>query len=194
MEQARAAEVVWYATGRFYATNAKPPVQPKLLDVGYLLHLQGVTEPLFDGAISEASALLTFAAEPFVAPAIVNGCLNIGIDARGVFRLFLRERGGATFDDPETFGQGRCIGTFERIAIVPTVKVGITATETLLSNVFTARLTSSEPFRLGGTAYDLRELVGFGVTQWGTAATEPIAPPDGYSSVVPFLGSAIRVG
>lgn len=66
--------------------------------------------------------------------------------------------------------------------------------ETVLANVFTARLVSAEPFDFGGRRYDLRELIGFGVTQWGTAAPEPLTPPAGYSSAVPFVGSAIRIG
>jgi hypothetical protein len=185
---AKTAEVVWYATGRFYAKGEQ------LLDVGYFLHLQGIAGGLFDGKISEANARLTFCAEPFSAKTISNGGLSIGIDMRGKFSLYLRERGGATFDDPNSFAEGLCIGTFERVAIVPTEKIGVTSSEAILTNVFTARLVASTPFELEGEIYDLRELIGFGITQWGTAATEPLTPPAGYSQVVPFLGSAIRVG
>lgn len=180
---AKTAEVAWYVTGRFYAHGAT------LFDVGYFLHLQGVEHGLFTGAISEATALLTFSAEPFASPPINNGGLSIGIDPRGVFRLYLRESGGATFDDPTSFAVGQCIGTFERVSMVPTVSLG-----TFLMNVFTARLVSSEPFVLGSVVYDLRDIVGSGITQWGTAATEPLLPPFGYSAVVPFVGSAIRTG
>jgi hypothetical protein len=64
----------------------------------------------------------------------------------------------------------------------------------LLSNVFTARLVSSTPFEFGGRQYDLADIIGRGITQWGTAATEPMKPPPGYSAVVPFVGSAVRIG
>ncbi|WP_165371691.1 hypothetical protein [Pseudolysobacter antarcticus] len=51
------------------------------------------------------------------------------------------------------------------------------------------------PFEFGGVGYDLRETLGDGVTQFGTFATLWIAPPlAGYSAVVPFTGSAIRLG
>jgi hypothetical protein len=173
-----AAEVVWYVTGRFFATGKK------LVDVGYFLHLQGIESRLFDGAISESTALFTFAAEPFDSPTITNGGLSIGLDKRGVFTIYLREQGGATFDDPSSFAQGQRIATFERVAIVPTVK-----TTVLLANVFTARLVESAPFTFGGAVYDFRELVGYGVTQWGTAMAESTSA-DG----VPFVGSAVRVG
>lgn len=144
--------------------------------------------------MSEANARFTFAAEPFTAKTVDNGGLSIGIDATGTFSLYLRETCGASFDDPSSFAIGQCIGTFERIAIVPTVKIGVSSSETFLANVFTARLVASAPFALDGVTYDLRDLIGAGVTQWGTAATEPLQPPAGYSGVVPFVGSAIRIG
>lgn len=190
MDVARTGEVVWYATGRFYATS-----DGSLLDVGYFLHLQGLDGSLFsDRHTSEKTALFTFSAEPFKAPSIDNGGLSIGIDATGQFSLYLRETPGATFDDPKSFAAGTCIATFSRVAIVPTIKVAVSSAETILSNVFTAKLVSSQPFTFCGSTYDFRDLVGFGITQWGTAATEPLTPPSGYSLVVPFLGSAIRVG
>ncbi|HET7434225.1 MAG TPA: hypothetical protein VFN10_05870 [Thermoanaerobaculia bacterium] len=192
MDIARTGEVVWYVTGRFYSTTSTPA---KLLDVGYFLHLQGIDAPLFaDKQRSESTAFFTFAAEPFTAPSISNGGLDVGLDARGTFRLYLRDVPRASFDDPMSFAQGVCIGTFERVAIVPTVKVGISSSATLLSNVFTARLVASQRFRFTGVEYDLADLIGFGITQWGTAATETLTPPAGYGAVVPFVGSAIRVG
>lgn len=190
MSVATTGEVVWYATGRFYATS-----DGSLLDVGYFLHLQGIDGPLFsEKTMSEKTALFTFAAAPFTAPSIDNGGLSIGIDATGEFSIYLRETPGATFDDPDSFAEGTCIATFSRVAIVPTSKIAVSSAETILSNVFTAKLVSSQAFTLAGVEYDFRELVGFGITQWGTAATEPLTPPAGYTLVVPFLGSAIRVG
>jgi hypothetical protein len=187
---ARVAEVVWYATGRFYLDE-----QGKVFDVGYFLHIQGVKGPLFDGPKSARTARFTFSAEPFDAPSIDNGCLNIGIDDRGVFSLYLRDRGdGASFDHPTSFAAGFCIATFRRVAIVPTVKIAASSSETLLANVFSARLISSTPFEYEGATYDFADLAGFGITQWGTAATESLQPPPGYTTVVPFLGSAVRVG
>ena len=176
---ARTGEVVWYVTGRFFTT----PDQ-QLLDVGYFLHVQGVRGSLFSTPeMSEATALMTFSAEPFKAVTIDNGGLMIGVDLRGKFSVYLRETPGATFDDPDSFAAGQCIATFSRVSIVPTIKAD------LLTNVFTAKLVSSRPFELEGVRYDFAELVGFGITQWGTAAVEAASAP-----AVPFAGSAIRVG
>ncbi len=174
-----AGEVIWYVTGRFYADS-----HGNLYDVGYFLNLQGV-----GGAQSEADAYLTFAAEPFSAPTIQNGSLTIGIDATGSFSIYLLDTPGATFDDPTTFSAGTAIATFSRVAVVPTVKIGIGGNATLLSNVFTAQLTSSQPFTLQGVTYDLANVVGNAITQWGTAASSSAD-----TAGVPFVGSAIRVG
>ena len=175
MSIARVGEVVWYVTGRFYAEG-------KLLqDVGYFLHIQGIGGRLFDGERSESTARFTFSSEPFKSETIDNGGLEIGIDMRGTFRIYLREKPGATFDDPESFAQGKCIAELERVSIVPTVKA------TILTNVFSARLVSSEPFDFDGERYDFRDLAGYGVTQWGFAV------PETGESAVPFAGSAIRI-
>ena len=173
-----AGEVVWYVTGRFYAD-----ANGNLYDVGYFLNLQGV-----GGALSETDAYLTFAAVPFSSPAIQNGSLSIGVDATGSFSIYLLDPPGASFDDPATFSAGTPIATFSRIAIVPTVKIGVGANDTLLANVFTAQLVSSQPFTFQGATYDLADVVGHGITQWGTAASTSAD-----TSGVPFVGSAIRV-
>jgi hypothetical protein len=47
---------------------------------------------------------------------------------------------------------------------------------------------------LGGRPYDLVQIIGKGVTQFGTTAATPIIPPPpGYAVVVPFSGSAIAL-
>ena len=196
MPAALPAQVVWYVTGRFYTTPATGTQPPMAFDVGYFLNVQGIEVPLFaSGTMSEATALLTFAADPFTANNVMNGGLSIGLDAVGGFSLYLLEAPGASFDDPDSFKAGTPVATFERVSMVATVSVGLAPSQVvLLSNVFTAQLTSSTPFMLGGATYDFADLVGYGITQWGTAATEPLTPPSGYSGVVPFTGSAIRVG
>lgn len=179
MTVADIAQLVWYVTGRFYADGKM------LQDSGYFLHLQGIEAPLFDGTPSESTAYFTFSSEPFGASTVPNGGLSIGIDKRGAFSLYLRDEPGASFDDPKTFADGQCIGTFERMSIVATAEApGIG----LFSNVFSATLVSSEPFEFRGRRYDLRELIGHGITQWGLAS----APAGTTGSPVPFVGSAIR--
>jgi hypothetical protein len=188
------AELAWYVTGRFYVTATGV-----LADYGYFLHLGGIEGELFAGDRSESTAYFTFAAIPFTAHTVTNGALSLGIDTIGDFSVYLQRTPAGDFDDPLSFARGDCIGTFRRTSCVVGTTVNKsnapTAQALIASNVFSARLLSSTLFEFGGRRYDLREMLGVGVTQLGTAAGVGITPPtQGYAAVVPFSGSAIRMG
>lgn len=190
MEGLLAGEVAWYVTGRFYAAE-----DGSLRDAGYFLHLQGIDDDaLFSGGKGEGTAHLTFLADPFTAGPLQNGDLSLGLDAAGEFAVFVQRQPRATFGDPASFGAGEEVARFRRVSVVTGTTVGTAEGPVLGLNVFTARLVASRPFELGGRTYDLRRLVPDGITQWGTSAATPAATLAGYTSVVPFVGSAIAVG
>jgi hypothetical protein len=122
--------------------------------------------------------------------------LALGMDAVGDFSVYLNRRPGASFDDPASFGAGERVARFRRVSVVTGATVGGgEADRPLFSlNVFSARLVSSRPFELGGHRYDLRRLVPHGITQWGTSAATAAGDLPGFTSVVPFVGSAIAIG
>ena len=193
MQRILPGEVAWYVTGRFYAAAEGGA----LLDAGYFLHLQGVEGGLFSGAPGEGTAHLTFLADPFTATNVVNGDITLGMDAVGDFAVYLNRAPGATFDDPVSFGAGGEVARFRRVAVVTGATVGAGAKNHPLFalNVFSASLVSSREFELGGRRYDFGRLMPNGITQWGTAATTAIAGAlPGYTSVIPFVGSAIAIG
>ena len=183
----RTGEVVWYATGRFYVGT-----DHSIQDVGYFVHLQGIEGPFFaNDVLSESAAHFTFASEPFTAANFSNASLNLGLDTVGAFSLYLQNEPQGTFDDPRSFAQGECIATFERVSVV----VGTTIGSAVTVNAFSAKLTWSREFTFNGLEYDFAQLLPYGMTQWGTASPEPVTPPpDGFTTVVPFVGSAIRIG
>ena len=191
MERILPGEVAWYVTGRFYAAE-----DGTLLDAGYFLHLQGIDADLFAGTPGEGTAFLTFLADPFTATPLSNGNLALGMDAVGEFAVYLNMGTAATFDDPISFGAGEEIARFRRVSIVTGVTVGAGAEDRPLfsQNLFSARLVSSREFELAGRRYDLRRLMPHGITQWGTAASQPTGAVPGYPTVVPFVGSAIAIG
>ncbi len=192
MQRLLPSELAWYATGRFYAAE-----DGSLADYGYFLHLPFPGCPLFDGPRGETTAYFTFAAKPFSDRPVANGGLSLAVDPVGEFSLYLQRRPAGNFDDPATFAQGDRIATFRRTSLVvdTTVAGGSAGTALLISNVFSARLIESRSFAFDGREYDLAHAVGHGITQFGIAATAPIAPPPrGYTSVVPFTGSAIALG
>ena len=185
------AELAWYVTGRFYATSGTTPT---VADYGYFLHLAGIDAPLFDGPRSETTAHFTFAARPFAPKGVTNGALSLGIDPVGEFSIYLQRKPAGNFDDPASFARGECIATLRRVSIVVGTTVDTGMTPILASNVFSARIVSATPFDFGGERYDLRQLIGAGVTQFGTAAETPVTPaPQDYAAVLPFSGSAIAL-
>ena len=191
MEAILPGEVAWYVTGRFYAAD-----DGAVLDAGYFLQLQGIDATLFRGDPGEGAAHLTFLANPFTATPLTNGDLTLGLDAVGEFAVYLNRQPAATFDDPASFGAGEEIARFRRVRVVTgtTVGSGEKNQPIFALNVFSARLVSSRPFDLGGRRYDLGRLMPNGITQWGTAATTAAARLPGYTSVLPFVGSAIAIG
>jgi hypothetical protein len=188
------AELAWYATGRFYATQ-----DGTLADYGYFLHLPFLDVPLFDGKRGETTAHFTFAAQPFKAHDVDNGALSLGVDPVGEFSLYLQRRPAGTFDDPASFALGECIATFRRTTLVVgttvAASVGTTTASLIGTNVFSAQLIATSPFEFGGGRHDIAHSLGQGVTQFGTAAATPVLPPPpGYDLVLPFTGSAIALG
>lgn len=183
------AELAWYVTGRFYATSTT------VADYGYFLHLAGIDAELFNGAKSETTAHFTFAAQPFaLKKGVTNGALSLGLDPVGEFSIYLQRTPGGNFDDPASFAQGERIATLRRVSVVVGTTVDAGTTPILASNVFSARFVDATPFEFQGRRYDLRELLGAGVTQFGTAAETPIAPPSPtYAAVLPFSGSALAL-
>lgn len=169
MTTIRIGEVAWYVTGRFYVAE-----DHSIRDAGTFLHLQGVRAPL------------TFLSEPFQAMNIENGTLKLGIDTAGSFSVYLNA--DASYDDPSSFARGECVATFRRVSIVVGTQVGSAVT----LNTFSATLTGSREFEHDGVRYDFARLLPHGITQWGTASPVAIAPPPpGFTTVVPFVGSAV---
>ncbi|NTX35441.1 hypothetical protein HUA78_13410 [Myxococcus sp. CA033] len=191
------ASVAWYVTGRFYLASKDSMLQ----DLGYFIHLEGLHGPLFEdpsGKVAESTALLTFRSTPFKSVTLDNGGLSLSVDPVGDFTVYLNEQrpGRPHFDDPESFSAGRPIATFRRASVV----VGgafdgpASSGRSLSLNVFTARIVWSTAFELNGARYDLKDLLPHGITQWGECGPSALAnPPQGFSKVVPFVGSAVAV-
>jgi len=191
MQPVRAASVAWYVTGRFYTATDQTTQ-----DLGYFLHLQGLSGHLFDGKPSEKTAFFTFRSTPFTAQPVTNGDLSLGLDATGEFTLYLKQRPGASFDEPGSFSEGTPIARFRRVSVV----MGATfshpsSKEALLAlNVFTASLIWSQEFEFRGARYDLSRLLPHGITQWGEASPALLPAPQGFEKVSAFVGSAIALG
>jgi hypothetical protein len=179
--------VAWYATGRFYGT-----ADGGLFDAGYFIHLEGIYADLFRGGqVGEATAFLTFIADPFKSVPVTNGDLTLGLDAAGEVNVYLNREAGASFDDPTSFARGEQVARFRRTSLVMGVALNGPA---LISNVFSAVFVDSKPFELGGQSYDLRDLLPGGVTQWGIASANSLPVFEPYTKIIAFAGSAVAIG
>jgi hypothetical protein len=191
MEGILPGEVAWYVTGRFYGIEGGPA-----FDAGYFLHVQGIDADLFSGAPGEGTAYLTFLAEPFEARKVPNGDITLGLDPVGEFAVYLNPHPKASFDRPKSFGEGQEVARFRRAGRVTGATVGSGSENIALfsANVFSARLVASREFELDGRRYDFARLMPHGITQWGTMAATSTGPVERYSTVIPFVGSAVAIG
>lgn len=180
---AHTGEVAWAVTGRFYGQS-----DGSAFDAGYFLDLVGLPE-LFSGAPAARTAHLTFLAAPFTAQKVTNGPITLGLDPTGDFRVFYQRAAMAHFDDPSSFGAGQCVGVFRRRHVVMGTTLG-----QITNNLFTATLERSHPFEHAGQRWDLRRLLGRGVTQSGIASMAPLTPPPGMASCIAFSGTAVALG
>jgi hypothetical protein len=180
-------EIFWYAVGCFYEW-----ADGSLQDAGYFAYLGGVPAPLFRGAPGPAGAWFTFAADPFRSIALPPNdradTFTASIDPPRRFSLYYNAEPAGDFEHPESFARGVPIATFERATLV----VGA-ATAAFTSNLFTARLVTSMPFEFAGQRFDLRAMLGIGVTQMG-AGGAPFTPgAPGARSARSFVGTAVRI-
>jgi hypothetical protein len=180
-------EVFWYAVGCLYEWT-----DGSVQDFGYFVHLGDLSGPLFRGAPGPAGACFTFAAEPFRSIALPPNdpadTFMASIDPPRRFSLYFDAEPAGDFAHPERFARGLPIATFERMAPV----VGAAMAESA-SNLFTARLVTSAPFEFAGQRFDLRAMLGYGITQMG-AAGAPFTPgAPGARSARSFVGTALRI-
>ncbi len=183
--------VAWYVTGRFYLDE-----HGKLQDLGYFLHLEGVRAPLFNGAICEAGARLTFRSAPFEAKKqkITNGDISISLDLKGDFSVYLNPDGGGNFRYPDSFSRGTRIAVFRRVSVEMGQEPLHPAPGTAATNVFSADLVESVPFAIDKETYDFRDLLPNGFTQWGTLSTPPLPTFRPFQKINAFTASAVAVG
>jgi hypothetical protein len=174
------SRLAWYALGRFWK------VGDQVFDAGYFAHLELISDgEMFvpNQRIGPASAHFTFFSEPFTISPVQSGPLSISLDAIGSFSLFYQRQPQGDFTEPTSFAQGQCIARFRRPFTVVTEQIG-----DLKLSTFSAELVESMPFEHCGQTHDIKDVLPYGVTQWGfgTGST--------HEAEATFAGSAIAVG
>ena len=106
-----ANQVVWQHVGRIYLN----PQTGKAVYAGYLAHIAGLPNSLFDGAPSERSAHFTFSTDVLsLTPLPTNGSVDLSFVSAGTFNVYYNARPSGDWSNPATFSSGQLIATFVR--------------------------------------------------------------------------------
>src|ERR1035438_419554 len=143
-----------------------------LFVIGYVNFLDGVSAPLFDGAASEQTALITFRSDVFSAAPLFNGnvvVLNWPATPAPVVKFYLNNSPSQEWNQPDSFSSGQLIGSFSgRVGQI--VITGTTAVVT-----YSYDWVSTQNFLLGGKRYNLGRLSPGGGTISNYVSTLPFA-------------------
>jgi hypothetical protein len=154
-EEIPAAQVVWQHVGRFYLN----PSTGKAVYAGYVVHINGLPNPLFNGAPSEATAYFTFSTDVIsLTPMPNNNDLSLYLVSAGTFSVYYNPSPAGDWSDPNTFSSGQLIATFARDeSLFPDfTPLGFHS----LSEV----LVSSRKFTFKGQTYNINNMVPHGIT------------------------------
>ena len=164
---------------------------------GHLTLLDGLPAgtSLFQGAPSEATALLTFRANIQFQPLPPNGDLGGGnfavmpiLVTPGDFSVYYTSNPKHDWSNPDTFSSGQPVATFarqvEQFSVLGAISI----------NSASAELRSSAPFPMGGRYFNLRSLVPNGVTNITTGPNAPLPGSTQTSPIFAFAGYALAIG
>lgn len=181
-----AAEVVWQHVGRVYVN----PNTGKALYVGYLVHIDGISNSLFDGSPSEATAYFTFSTDVLsLTPLPNNG--NVGplsLVSAGTYNVYYNTSPNGDWNNPATFSSGQLIATFTRTeSLFPAI--GPIAIHSLSES-----LSSSRPFTFNGRTYNFNRIAPHGITFAQFLSSAPITGITDYPIAFAGAGATMAIG
>jgi len=150
-----AGQVVWQHVGRIYLN----PSTGKAVYAGYVVHLNGISTSLFNGAPSEATAFFTFSTDVLsLAPMPNDGDLALYLVSAGTFNVYYNSIPDGDWSNPNTFSSGQLIATFARHeSLFPQfTPLGI--------HSLSETLESSQTFTFDGQALNFKHMVPHGIT------------------------------
>jgi len=180
------AQTVWQHTGRVYLD----PSTGKAVYAGYVVHLDGVSDSLFNGSPSESTAYFTFSTDVLsLTPIPSNGDLALYLVSAGTFNVYYNSSPNGDWSDPATFSSGKLIATFKRDqSLFPFFT-------TYGFHAVSETLASSQPFTFNGQTYDFSRMVPYGITfaSFFSATPQSTGRSD-YPVAFTAAGTTIAVG
>jgi hypothetical protein len=179
------SQVVWQHVGRIYLN----PKTGKAVWAGYIVHINGITSPLFDGSPSEATAFFTFSTDVLtLTPLPNNGNLALSLVSAGTYNLYYNARPDGDWSNPASFSSGKLIATFRRKeSFFP--QVGAVGFHSLSES-----LGYSRSFTYEGKDFNFNRIAPHGVTFAQFFNTVPLPGITHYSLVFAGAGTTIALG
>ena len=110
-EEVPTARTVWQYVGRIYVNLSTG----KAVYAGYVVHLNGISASLFNGAPSEATAFFTFSTDVLSLTSMPsNGDLALYLVSPGTFNVYYNPSPDGDWSNPSTFSSGQLFATFTR--------------------------------------------------------------------------------
>ena len=184
-ESTPASQVVWQHVGRIYLN----PNTGKAVYAGYLVHINGITSPLFNGSPSEATAFFTFSTDVLsLTPLPNNGDVALSLVSAGTFSVYYNAKPNADWSNPASFSSGKLIATFQRReSLFP--QIGPISFHSLSET-----LLSSHSFEFGGQTWDFNHIALHGITFAQFFSTAPQTGTVEYPVAFSGAGTVIAVG
>ena len=182
-----ANQVVWQHVGRIYLN----PDTGQAIYAGYLVHINGISSSLFNGAPSEATAYFTFKTDVLqLTPLPNNGDISLYFVSAGTFSVYYNPSPNGNWGDPDTFSSGKLIATFERKeSLYPVIgPIGL--------HSLSESLMWSRNFTFEGHTLNFDRISPDGITFAQFFSSTPLAGAGitGYSIVFPGAGAVTAVG
>ena len=151
-----AGRMVWQHVGRVYL-NASG----QFVYAGYLVHIDGIDTPLFNGSPGESTAYFTFSTGPTLAQLTFlppNGDVNLALVSAGTFSVYYNAKPSGDWTNPASFSSGKLVATFARKESL-FAEIGPVSFHNL-SETF----VSSHSFNFNGQTYNFDHIAPHGIT------------------------------
>jgi hypothetical protein len=180
------AQTVWQHTGRIYLNLSTG----QAIYAGYVVHLDGVSDSLFDGSPGEGTAYFTFSTDVLTLnPMPSNADLSLYLVSAGTFNVYYNSSPSGDWSDPASFSQGKLIATFKRDqSLFPFFT-------TYGVHALSETLESSRNFTFNGKTYNFNRMVPNGITFASfLSATPQLTGRSDYPLAFAAAGTTMAVG
>jgi hypothetical protein len=161
------------------------------LVIGYFSDVEGISDPIFSGAPSEATAFFTFSLRAHATGLVVNGDTSVAfLGSDESLNVYFNATPDQSWDNGASFSAGQLVASLRS---EPGAQIS-TGPISLVSQSYV--LVFSQDFVFNGTTYNFKQLTPYGFTSTVLASNIPLAgagTPD-FPLVFTGAGSNVAIG